>query len=166
MPRAAAKHVFRWTRTLSDFSPLSLAGQTITSEKLAATSAFLRWTASGHLQCAEDGNHHRPNRPAEVSRDIFINMEQVRLGLSQILTHCLPYSTTDTFLSQSQVAGLNPLYGKHGTPVSSVERQLMRHLHPWLPSFSSEFTCSVPMTRIRDIAHRNDIPQDLKVRSV
>jgi phosphoglucan,water dikinase len=65
-----------------------------------------------------------------------------------------------------QVAGLNPLYGKHGTPVSSVERQLMRHLHPWLPSFSSEFTCSVPMTRIRDIAHRNDIPQDLKVRSV
>ena len=112
-------------------------GQTISTEKLAATSAFLRWTAAGHLECAEDGHHHRPNRPAEVSRDIFINMEQV--------------------------AGLNPLYGKHGTPVSSVERQLMRHLHPWLPSFSSEFTCSVPMTRIRDIAHRNDIPQDLKL---
>ena len=105
-------------------------------EKLAATSTFLRWIAAGHIECAEDGHHHRPDRPAVVSRDVFINLETV--------------------------AGLNPLYGKHGAPVSSVERQLMRHLHPWLPSFSSEFTCSVPMTRIRDIAHRNDIPQDLK----
>lgn len=31
-----------------------------------------------------------------------------------------------------------------------------------LPSFSDEFTQSVPLTRIRDIAHRSDIPQDLK----
>jgi ATP-dependent Clp protease ATP-binding subunit ClpA len=33
---------------------------------------------------------------------------------------------------------------------------------PSLPSFKSEFTASVPLTRIRDIAHRNDIPRDLK----
>lgn len=111
-------------------------GHALSIEKLAATSTFLRWIAAGHIECAEDGHHHRPDRPAVVSRDVFINLETV--------------------------AGLNPLYGKHGAPVSSVERQLMRHLHPWLPSFSSEFTCSVPMTRIRDIAHRNDIPQDLK----
>ena len=112
-------------------------GCAVSVEKLAATSTFLRWIASGHVECAEDGHHHRPNRPAEVSRDVFINLES---GV-----------------------GLNPLYGKHGAPVSSVERLIMRHLHPWLPSFSSEFTCSVPMTRIRDIAHRNDIPQDLKL---
>lgn len=31
-----------------------------------------------------------------------------------------------------------------------------------LPSFSENFTASVPLTRIRDIAHRNDIPSDLK----
>lgn len=31
-----------------------------------------------------------------------------------------------------------------------------------LPSFSESFTASVPLTRIRDIAHRNDIPSDLK----
>ena len=31
-----------------------------------------------------------------------------------------------------------------------------------LPSFSESFTQSVPLTRIRDIAHRSDIPQDLK----
>jgi len=37
-----------------------------------------------------------------------------------------------------------------------------RSLHPKLPSFKSEFTASVPLTRIRDIAHRNDIPSELK----
>jgi phosphoglucan,water dikinase len=42
---------------------------------------------------------------------------------------------------------------------SNPSRQVMRQIQPWLPSFSSEFTCSVPLTRIRDIAHRNDIPQ-------
>ena len=31
-----------------------------------------------------------------------------------------------------------------------------------LPSFTEAFTASVPLTRIRDIAHRNDIPHDLK----
>ncbi|KAF3500958.1 hypothetical protein F2Q69_00039833, partial [Brassica cretica] len=37
-----------------------------------------------------------------------------------------------------------------------------RKIHPCLPSFKAEFTASVPLTRIRDIAHRNDIPHDLK----
>lgn len=32
-----------------------------------------------------------------------------------------------------------------------------------LPSFTEAFTASVPLTRIRDIAHRNDIPHDLKL---
>lgn len=40
---------------------------------------------------------------------------------------------------------------------------VIRKIHPFLPSFKSEFTASVPLTRIRDIAHRNDIPHDLKV---
>ncbi|XP_038877930.1 phosphoglucan, water dikinase, chloroplastic [Benincasa hispida] len=39
---------------------------------------------------------------------------------------------------------------------------IVRKIHPCLPSFKSEFTASVPLTRIRDIAHRNDIPHDLK----
>jgi hypothetical protein len=38
----------------------------------------------------------------------------------------------------------------------------VRRLQPWLPSFTAEFTASVPLTRIRDIAHRSDIPHDLK----
>ncbi|MBW1675187.1 MAG: TIM barrel protein, partial [Deltaproteobacteria bacterium] len=31
-----------------------------------------------------------------------------------------------------------------------------------LPSFSSPFTSAEPLTRVRDIAHRNDIPKELK----
>jgi phosphoglucan,water dikinase len=30
---------------------------------------------------------------------------------------------------------------------------LIRRLHPRLPAFTAEFTQSVPLTRIRDIAH-------------
>jgi len=114
----------------------SLIGQNkgISSDTLAASAAFLSWISTGTIACAEDGEHHRPNRAAETSRDVFVNLETV--------------------------AGT--LYTKHGTRVGEVEKQLMRQVHPWLPSFSGEFTCSVPMTRIRDIAHRGDIPQELK----
>uniref|UniRef100_A0A5B6ZH23 CBM20 domain-containing protein n=1 Tax=Davidia involucrata TaxID=16924 RepID=A0A5B6ZH23_DAVIN len=46
---------------------------------------------------------------------------------------------------------------------TSVQEVLViRKIHPCLPSFKAEFTASVPLTRIRDIAHRNDIPHDLK----
>jgi hypothetical protein len=53
-------------------------------------------------------------------------------------------------------------YSTHGVEVGEAERALMRNIHPWLPSFGAEFTAAVPLTRIRDIAHRNDIPGDLK----
>lgn len=39
---------------------------------------------------------------------------------------------------------------------------IARRLHTKLPSFSSEYMNSEPLTRIRDIAHRNDIPQNMK----
>ncbi|XP_047333546.1 phosphoglucan, water dikinase, chloroplastic isoform X2 [Impatiens glandulifera] len=45
---------------------------------------------------------------------------------------------------------------------SLQEMVVIRKIHPCLPSFKAEFTASVPLTRIRDIAHRNDIPHDLK----
>ncbi|KAL9262661.1 Phosphoglucan, water dikinase, chloroplastic-like protein [Drosera capensis] len=50
-----------------------------------------------------------------------------------------------------------------GKKVTTPEEMLViRKIHPSLPSFKAEFTASVPLTRIRDIAHRNDIPHDLK----
>ncbi|XP_010546804.1 PREDICTED: phosphoglucan, water dikinase, chloroplastic isoform X2 [Tarenaya hassleriana] len=45
---------------------------------------------------------------------------------------------------------------------SAEEVLVARKIHPCLPSFKAEFTASVPLTRIRDIAHRGDIPHDLK----
>ncbi|KAG0485880.1 hypothetical protein HPP92_009959 [Vanilla planifolia] len=39
---------------------------------------------------------------------------------------------------------------------------VIRKIQTCLPAFKPEFTASVPLTRIRDIAHRNDIPHDLK----
>ena len=123
-----------WIQKLELTQSLVGQGKEMNKEKVAAASTYARWIGTGVLQCTEDGHHHRPNRMAEVGRDIFINME------------C--------------VAG--ELY-KHGPTVGESSRLIMRTIHPWLPSFSGEFTCSVPLTRIRDIAHRNDIPQDLKL---
>jgi phosphoglucan,water dikinase len=39
---------------------------------------------------------------------------------------------------------------------------IARQIYPWLPSSAETFQRPEPLTRIRDIAHRNDIPQDLK----
>jgi len=39
---------------------------------------------------------------------------------------------------------------------------LIRSIFRNIPSFSDQYLAIVPLTRIRDIAHRNDIPQDLK----
>mmetsp|Transcript_58292 Transcript_58292/g.138915 ORF Transcript_58292/g.138915 Transcript_58292/m.138915 type:complete len:1034 (-) Transcript_58292:125-3226(-) len=43
-----------------------------------------------------------------------------------------------------------------------AEAFIARRIFPSLPSFAEQFTVAVPMTRIRDIAHRGDIPHDLK----
>lgn len=48
------------------------------------------------------------------------------------------------------------------TVTAPEDKWILRKIHPWLPSYSSEFRRSEPLTRIRDIAHRNDIPKDLK----
>ena len=39
---------------------------------------------------------------------------------------------------------------------------ILRKIFPWLPSFDRAFTRAEPLTRIRDIAHRNDISSGLK----
>ena len=39
---------------------------------------------------------------------------------------------------------------------------IIRKLYPWLPSTAREFQRAEPLTRIRDIAHRNDLPAGLK----
>lgn len=55
---------------------------------------------------------------------------------------------------------LERIYSRKETTLQEI--LVVRKIHPCLPSFKAEFTASVPLTRIRDIAHRNDIPHDLK----
>lgn len=50
-----------------------------------------------------------------------------------------------------------------GDPNSEREALLVaRKLQTKLPSFTDKFQAKEPLTRIRDIAHRNDIPHDIK----
>ncbi|KAF8685826.1 hypothetical protein HU200_043734 [Digitaria exilis] len=97
-------------------------------EALTYSAIYLKWIYTGQIPCFEDGGHHRPNKHAEISREIFREIERT-------------------------------YYGKD---TSAQDLLVIRKIHPCLPSFKSEFTASVPLTRIRDIAHRNDIPHDLK----
>ena len=62
-------------------------------------------------------------------------------------------------LSQIMFRSLEWVIGERpGTPDALVARRLQTRI----PSFTDEFMQSTPLTRIRDIAHRGDIPQDLK----
>jgi phosphoglucan,water dikinase len=49
-----------------------------------------------------------------------------------------------------------------GERVGTPDALFARRMQTRIPSFTDEFMQSTPLTRIRDIAHRNDIPQDLK----
>jgi phosphoglucan, water dikinase len=51
---------------------------------------------------------------------------------------------------------LNALYNEP----DSWAPYIAHFIYPHLPSYASQFTCLVPLTRIRDIAHRTDIPSD------
>jgi phosphoglucan,water dikinase len=46
--------------------------------------------------------------------------------------------------------------------MNSENAFVIRKIYPFLPSFDSSFTRWEPLTLIRDIAHRNDIPKELK----
>lgn len=49
------------------------------------------------------------------------------------------------------------------TNITTTENAfIIRKIYPWLPSYDNAFIRSEPLTRIRDIAHRNDIPKELK----
>ncbi|KAH7682974.1 phosphoglucan water dikinase protein [Dioscorea alata] len=119
-----------WWRKLELVSDLLMANQEEGNllDALIYSAIYLKWINTGQIPCFEDGGHRRPNRPAEISRLIFRELERI----------------TDR---------------KNKWPLAVL---VSRKIHPCLPSFKSEFTASVPLTRIRDIAHRNDIPHDLK----
>jgi phosphoglucan,water dikinase len=124
------KSASNWWRKLEVARTL-LTGELGTKERLKTlvnVAVYLKWINTGQIACTEDGQHYRPNKHAEISRRIFVELERIS--------------------------------GERGG--SLRELLVVRKIHPCLPAFKPEFTASVPLTRIRDIAHRNDIPQDLK----
>ncbi|KAG0565181.1 hypothetical protein M758_8G165600 [Ceratodon purpureus] len=124
------KSASNWWRKLDVVRDL-LSGEVAKKERLKTlvnAAVYLKWINTGQIVCYEDGQHYRPNKHAEISRRIFVELERItgdkNVGLKELL--------------------------------------VIQKIHPCLPAFKAEFTASVPLTRIRDIAHRNDIPHDLK----
>ncbi|PRW57887.1 water chloroplastic isoform A [Chlorella sorokiniana] len=64
-------------------------------------------------------------------------------------------------LARTMFRSLEWVIGEQGLS-NPVVALVGRRLQSRLPSFTERFTQSVPLTRIRDIAHRNDIPKELK----
>ena len=110
-------------------------------EAVAAAYVYLQWGGSGTLPGVEGGGHSRPNRHAELARSIFRSLEWV--------------------IEEQGRAGAGA-----GIADAAPEREalllLARRLASRVPSFDAAYTASTPLTRIRDIAHRNDIPHELK----
>lgn len=60
------------------------------------------------------------------------------------------------------IGDTSQMYSPKGIAADSLSVMAARRMHNRLPSISGEFRQSVPLTRIRDIAHRGDIPKELK----
>jgi len=93
-------------------------------DALGYSAIYLFWVGVGAVACAEDGSHYRPNHHAGSAERIYQHIEAVEASATS--------------------GG-----GRHAEEV----RALIRRLHPRLPAFTAEFTQSVPLTRVRDIAH-------------
>lgn len=107
-------------------------------DALATISTYLSFLSKGQVKCEEDGGHHRPNHHA-------LEAQKLEAALDSIVKHVMD----------------NASVRKASRPESYIP-YVIRKVYPQLPSYSSQFTTSVPLTRIRDIAHRNDIPHDFK----
>jgi phosphoglucan, water dikinase len=102
---------------------------------LVTVSTYLNFLSSGQVVCSEDNGHHRPNHHACEAQQI-----------EDALDALLPAEES----------------GDYDEAAVSWAPYIARSIYPQLPSYASQFTVSVPLTRIRDIAHRGDIPHELK----
>ncbi|GLC50621.1 2,3-dihydroxyphenylpropionate/2, 3-dihydroxicinnamic acid 1,2-dioxygenase [Pleodorina starrii] len=119
-------------RLLVDESPACRPGL----DAMSYLYVYATWVNTGALPCAESGSHYRPNHHANLALAMFRSLEWV----------------------------IGDVTRGGGARSPSSERLILaaRRMHSRLPSFSGQFRASTPLTRIRDIAHRNDIPKDLK----
>lgn len=95
-----------------------------------------------------------------------LNLEQLTylaIYLRFIGTGEVPLSEDGRHYRPSHHAKLaRRVYDSLSEKINSDNFFIIRKIYPWLPSYNSAFTRTEPLTRIRDIAHRNDIPKELK----
>ena len=97
-------------------------------DSLAYATVYLFWISVGAIACVEDGTHYRPNHHAGSAERMYGAIEAAERFANDVA------SGGDIYRAREL-------------------RALIRRLHPRLPAFTAEFTQSVPLTRIRDIAH-------------
>lgn len=149
-----SKHKFSWRLRLSFIRSLFTDHQVANRahfqlksiDALVTISTYLSFLSSGQLPCLEDGGHHRPNCHAHEAR-------RIEAALPAAIQAAI-----DSEYPSCSTASTHP-----ESPNCVYIPYVVRKIFPMLPSYSSQFTVSVPLTRIRDIAHRNDIPDDLKL---
>lgn len=101
-----------------------------------------------------------PQRPQEPDLELLI---YIAIYLRFLGTGEISCSEEGGHHRPSHHAKLSEHIYKRLAGIENAENRLViRKIYPWLPSFDTEFMRAEPLTRIRDIAHRNDIPQELK----
>jgi phosphoglucan,water dikinase len=60
-----------WKQKLEVVSRLLTSDTEVQTEKLIISAAYLYFINSGKIQCAEDGQHFRPNHHAQLSLKLF-----------------------------------------------------------------------------------------------
>lgn len=102
-------------------------------DALCYAGVYTEFVRQGVVSCKEDGRHFRPNRHANLSRDLFIHLEMLLQAV-----------------------------GARDDDLAAALRLVIRAIPPALPSFADAFRAAQPLTRIRNVAHRDDIPMELK----
>ncbi|XP_022979657.1 phosphoglucan, water dikinase, chloroplastic-like isoform X2 [Cucurbita maxima] len=141
------------------------------------------WDTSGleglALQLVEgDKNARNWRRKLEVARELLDENVHTEDCLESLIYSAIYLKWINTGQIPCFEDGGHHRPNKHGETSRIIFRELerslskkdispqasliVRKIHPCLLSFKSEFTASVSLTRIRDIAHWNDIPHDLK----
>eukprot|EP00798_Chlamydomonas_sp_ICE-L_P027102 gene27101-2326_t len=110
-------------------------------DELAACYAYASWINNGTLPTEESGDHDCPSHHANVALQMFQSLEWV-------ISDALPLIGPGTRVEDRMAAEARVLAA--------------RRMHSRLPSIRGQFLQSTPLTRIRDIAQRDDISQGLK----
>ena len=111
-------------------------------------------------------------RRLEGVRDLFLSGKEMSLGDLAAVSAYLRFLSTAEIVCEEDGGHYRPCH--HARAAQDIEDALeniktpenawiIRRIYPYLPSHAEEFTRHEPLTRIRDIAHRNDIPKEMKL---